>query len=201
VKQAYHHKDLRNALIDEALAVLSSEGSGALTLRELARRLGVTHTAPYAHFADKAALLEAVADVGFERLATLLANAGGSDDAAAALMAMGVAYLHFARENPNLYRLMFVDPELADDPDCQWSEGGERAFEALTGALARIGIPDGVEPRDLGAAVWSMVHGVAMLDIDRRMDNKTIRDAEEVLRLGSGLVLAGLREGRGKSAN
>ena len=75
VKQAYHHKDLRNALIDEALAILAQSGPNAITLRELARRLGVTHTAPYAHFADKKTLLEAVADEGFERL-TRPARAG-----------------------------------------------------------------------------------------------------------------------------
>ena len=201
MKQAYHHKDLRNALVDEALTVLDTEGAGALTLRELARRLGVTHTAPYAHFADKSALLEAVADVGFERLAALLAKADNDGDPAAALVAMGLAYLRFAQENTNLYRLMFVDPELADDPDCEWSPGGERAFETVIGAIVRVGVPEGIDPHDLGAVIWSMVHGVAMLDIDRRMNNKTLRSAEEVLRLGSGLMLAGLREGRGTSAN
>src|SRR5579859_6947084 len=102
VKQAYHHKDLRNALVDEAIAVLAEDGSGSLTLRELARRLGVTHTAPYAHFTDKKALLEVVADAGFERLAERIRSArNGAFDPAAAMEAMGSAYIDFARENAN----------------------------------------------------------------------------------------------------
>ena len=201
MKQAYHHKDLRNALIDEALSVLASGGSGEITLRELSRRLGVTHTAPYAHFADKLALLEAVANVGFERLAALLEGAASEDDPVKALSAMGSAYLGFAQENPNLYRLMFADPELADDPHCELGPAGERAFGALMHGLQRIGVPAGTDPRDLSAAVWSLVHGAVMLELDRRMNGKTMRSAEEVLRLGIFLVLRGLREGNGKSAN
>lgn len=194
VKQAYHHKDLRNALIDEALTVLASAGSGELTLRELARRLGVTHAAPYAHFADKNALLEAVSNEGFARLADRLEAAErASGDPGETLLAMGGAYFAFARENPNLYRLMFADAALADDPECELSPGGERAFATLTNALARVGVPKDVDARDLSAAVWSLVHGAAMLELDHRMSGKTMRSADEVLRLGSRLMLAGLR--------
>jgi len=192
VKQAYHHKDLRNALVDEALMVLATEDANALTLRELARRLGVTHAAPYAHFSDKRALLEAVANAGFERLAALLEQCDDPDPAAA-LAAMGLAYIRFARENANLYRLMFADPELADDPECELAPAGERAFTSVTRVLERIGVPEGTDPRDLAAAVWSLVHGVAMLEIDRRMNGKTLRSAQEVLELGTRLLLAGLR--------
>jgi AcrR family transcriptional regulator len=193
VKQAYHHKDLRNALIDEALAVLASEGAGALTLRELARRLGVTHTASYAHFNDKRALLHAVADAGFERLAHLLEQCEAEPDPRAAIAAMGRVYVRFARENANLYRLMFADPELADDPECELSPEGAAAFAALLRVLERIGPPPRVDVRDLAAAIWAMVHGISMLEIDRRLNGKTLRSAEEVLQLGSGLLLAGLR--------
>jgi AcrR family transcriptional regulator len=193
VKQAYHHKDLRNALIDEALSVLASEGSAALTLRELGRRLGVTHTAPYAHFADKRALLHAVSDAGFERLGFRLERAETTPEPVAALEAMGQLYIAFARENANLYRLMFTDSELADDPECELSVEGARAFAALMRVLERIGPPAGIDLRDLSATVWSMVHGIAMLEIDQRINEKTLRSAEEVLRLGVGLLLAGMR--------
>jgi AcrR family transcriptional regulator len=193
VKQAYHHKDLRNALVDEALAILAVGGPGDITLRELARRLGVTHTAPYAHFSDKRALLHAVSDAGFERLARLLERCELQPDPAHAIAAMGREYLRFARENANLYRLMFADPELADDPECELSPGGAAAFSALMRAVERIGPPAGVDVRDLSAAIWALVHGIAMLEIDRRINGKTMQSAEDVLALGSGLLLAGMR--------
>jgi AcrR family transcriptional regulator len=193
VKQAYHHKDLRNALIDEALAVLASEGSGALTLRELARRLGVTHTAPYAHFNDKSALLQAVSDAGFERLALLLRRCESEPDPDRAIAEMGHAYIRFARENANLYRLMFADPELPEDPEGEMSCEEAAALAVVMRVLERIGPPAGVDLRDLSVAIWSMVHGIAMLEIDRRVNEKTMSSAEDVLALGVDLLLAGMR--------
>lgn len=193
VKQAYHHKDLRNALIDEALKVLASEEPAELTLRELARRLGVTHTAPYAHFPDKQALLEAVADAGFLRLAERLeAVERGTQEPLQAFRAMAHAYLGFAQEQPNLYRLMFTDPELAHDPECEMSLEGERAFAVVVRTIERIGAPKGIDLRDLAAAVWSCVHGVAMLDLDKRIHGKTMQSPQTVLDLGTEMMLAGL---------
>lgn len=194
VKQAYHHKDLRNALVDEAIAVLADDGSGSLTLRELARRLGVTHTAPYAHFADKKALLEVVADAGFARLTERLQHAReGAKDVVGAFEAMGLAYVTFARENVNWYRLMFADPELVNDPECEMSEEGERAFGALIGAIAAFNPPPDIDVREFAVAVWAFVHGVAMLEIDQRIDSKTMQSAEDVLRLGTRVFVRGLR--------
>ena len=193
VKQAYHHKDLRNALVDEAIAMLADGGTSNVTLRELARRLGVTHTAPYAHFADKTALLEVVADAGFERLyQTLAAARDEATDPVSAFDAMGLAYVKFARENPNWYRLMFADPELACDPDVEWSEEGDRAFGVLVEAINAFGPPPGLDPRDFATAIWAFVHGVAMLEIDQRIDMKTMQSAEDVLRIGT-RVFTGLR--------
>ena len=126
VKQAYHHKDLRNALVDEAIAMLADGGTSNVTLRELARRLGVTHTAPYAHFADKKALLEVVADAGFQRLhEVLLAARMRANDPVSAFEAMGFAYVQFARDNPNWYRLMFADPELSQSALWVYPSGQE----------------------------------------------------------------------------
>jgi AcrR family transcriptional regulator len=194
VKQAYHHKDLRNALVDEAIAMLADDGSGSLTLRELARRLGVTHTAPYAHFTDKKALLEVVADAGFARLTERIQAARATtNDPAAAMEAMGLAYIAFARENANWYRLMFTDPELMNDPECQMSKEGEHAFEALIEAIAAFHPPADIDIQEFAVAVWSFVHGVAMLEIDQRIDSKTMQSAEDVLRLGTRVFVRGLR--------
>lgn len=196
MKQAYHHKDLRNALVDEAIALLAQAGSGNVTLRELSRRLGVTHTAAYAHFADKRALLEAVAEAGFARLADTLATTRAMNpNPADALGRMGLAYIRFARESANWYRLMFADSELVSDPECEMSAEGERAFAELVAVVAALGPPPGVDIRDLAVAVWAQVHGIAMLEIDARIDIKTMKSAEDVLHLATRLFVRGIRGG------
>lgn len=208
MKQAYHHKDLRNALVDEALTILAAEGSREITLRELARRLGVTHAAPYAHFADKTALLEAIADEGFTRLSAALAQASTVGAAAGEhLIAQGLAYVRFARENPNLYRLMFADPDLANDPECEWSEASNGAFMQLVNVLTAVGIPEGTDVALVALAAWSMVHGVAMLEIDRRFEGTATvppgkapaPDGDEIVRLLSNCLLLGLQTGAARS--
>jgi AcrR family transcriptional regulator len=189
VKQAYHHKDLRNALVDEALAILAESGPGAITLRELARRLGVTHTAPYAHFPDKRTLLEAVADEGFDRLTQLLEQAGASErDPSRRFVSQGIAYVQFARDNPNLYRLMFVDPELGHDPECAWSEQADRAFDVLLNVLSELGVPQDAD-NTLAAGIWALLHGVAMLEIDGRLHGKTTYHGKAALADGDAVVL------------
>ena len=195
MKQAYHHKDLRNALIDEALAVLAESGLASLTLRELARRLGVTHTAPYAHFPDKAALLNGVANVGFERLAAALAGAAADHgDPSAAFVSMGIAYVQFALRSPNLYRLMFVDPELdVTDDECDTSVGQD-AFEVLVEALGRLKPASSDDPRSLSVVVWAMVHGIAMLEIDKRTSTKSDLSASQLVAMASKVFMRGLRE-------
>jgi AcrR family transcriptional regulator len=194
VKQAYHHNDLRNALIEEAIKVLRESGIGGLTLRELARRLGVTHAAPYAHFADKQQLLIGVADVGFGLLADELVSAQqGHSDPAEAFVAMGVAYVRFAQSNPDLYRLMFVEADLPEE-ECEMSEEGERAFQILVKAIARLESPLPVPSEELAVAAWAMVHGVAMLEIDSRMKTKTSKSSVELLTLASKVFLRGMGE-------
>jgi AcrR family transcriptional regulator len=190
VKQAYHHKDLRNALVDEALAILAESGPGAITLRELARRLGVTHTAPYAHFADKKTLLEAAADAGFDQLTETLTRAGDAEsDSQRRFVAQGLAYVQFARDNPNLYRLMFVDPELANDPESVWSEQADRAFDVLLKVLLELGIPQGTEIRDVACGIWALLHGIAMLEIDGRLHGKRTFHGKAALADGDAVVL------------
>ena len=195
VKQAYHHKDLRNALVDEALRVLASDGPSALTLRELARRLGVTHAAPYAHFADKGALLEAVANVGFARLGAALAGArDAASEPAAAFRAMAHAYVDFACASPDLYRVMFADPALLHNDEHDMSPEGELAFGALVEAVVALGTSSEDDARVLSVVAWAMVHGIAMLEIDRRVSGKMLdRCTAELIDRSTGLFVAGLR--------
>src|SRR5918995_5657601 len=114
-RRPYHHGNLRRGLLDEALATIRTEGVERLTLREIGARLGVSRTALYRHFADKRALLAAVATEGFRTLREQLVSAweeGGRSPVGS--QAMGAAYVRFAVANPSHYRVMFsrfVDPE------------------------------------------------------------------------------------------
>ncbi|HTX57952.1 MAG TPA: WHG domain-containing protein [Candidatus Acidoferrales bacterium] len=190
MKQAYHHKDLRNALIDEALAILASGDAGQITLRELARRLGVTHSAPYAHFPDKRALLEAVEAAGFTRLTELLREAGRPEhDPARRFVAQALAYVQFARDNANLYRLMFADRELAHDPQCDWSPEGDQAFQIVLDDLSALGLPEGTDIRDAACGAWATLHGIAMLEIDGRLQGKIAIPGKAATPNGDAIVL------------
>src|SRR5215510_3558714 len=95
----YHHGDLRAALLEAAGRIVDKEGAAALSVREAARRARVSHNAPYRHFPDRQSLLAAIAAEGFARLGDALKNSHGK--------AMGEAYVHFALENPAVFRLMF----------------------------------------------------------------------------------------------
>jgi AcrR family transcriptional regulator len=169
----YHHGNLRRGLIDEAVATIRAEGVAGLTLREIGARLGVSRTALYRHFADKRALLAAVATEGFRTLRHQLAEAwAGGDRGRAAFDSMAVAYVRFAIANPSHYRVMFggfVDPA-AFDPELADEAAG--AFQSLVDALAalqRDAIMRGEDPVKMANFVWAVVHGVAMLGIDGQL--------------------------------
>jgi len=166
----YHHGNLRRALLDEALAMIRAEGVSALTLREIGSRVGVSRTALYRHFADKDALLGAVATEGFRTLRQELVAAwkpGGGREAA--FHAMGVAYVRFAVNNPSHYRVMFGGFLAKRPPDPELVSEGKGSFQALVDALTdlqRAGLLQGDDPVLMARHVWALVHGVAMLAID-----------------------------------
>jgi AcrR family transcriptional regulator len=196
-KRAYHHGNLRRALLDEALVTIRTEGVEGLTLREIAARLGVSRTALYRHFADKRALLAAVSTEGFRTLREELVGAweeGGGGRAG--FERMGVAYVRFAVANPSYYRVMFggfVDPE-ASDPDLAAEAAG--AFRALVDALAalqREGIVRGDDTQRLARFVWAVVHGVAMLGIDGQLPEAG--SVEELMRYALKRLRTGIEAG------
>lgn len=169
----YHHGNLRRALLDEALATIRADGVGALTLRGIGARVGVSRTALYRHFADKRALLAAVATEGFHRLRQQLVTAweeGGRGSAA--FDSMGVAYVRFAVANPSHYRVMFGGFVDAKTPEPELAAEGAAAFQALVDALAalqRDEVVRGDDPVLMARYVWAVVHGVAMLGIDGQL--------------------------------
>ena len=192
----YHHGNLRRALLDEALSTIRAEGVDGVTLREIGARLGVSRTALYRHFADKRALLTAVATEGFGTLRQQLVTAWEQNGRGrAAFEAMGVAYIRFAVANPSHYRVMFggfVDPD-ACDPELAAEAAG--AFQALVDALAALqgdGIMRAEDTVTMARFVWAVVHGVAMLGIDGQLREpgaveELTRYALERLRTGIGV--------------
>jgi AcrR family transcriptional regulator len=162
----YHHGDLRAACLSAALELLEEGGSGALSLRAVARRAGVAPSAPYRHYADRDALVSAVAAVGYRDLADGLAAASPAPRTADDLAAVAVAYVRFALRRPAMFRVMFAEP-----CDHGSTERGA-ATAAITGYLASI-VSDcfpGADPEALAVAVWAFVHGLAFLHLDGKVD-------------------------------
>jgi AcrR family transcriptional regulator len=156
----YHHGDLRRAVLAAAVAAIPEVGPAGLSLRDLARRAGVSHAAPAHHFGDKAGLLTAVAVEGYELLAEALTTAQRRTDD---FLELGVAYVRFAVEHRAHFEVMFR-PDLyhRDDPDLLVAQ--ERAGAALYAGAGSV--PTGQRGEDVrvaGVAAWSLVHGFASL--------------------------------------
>lgn len=159
--------DLRQALLAAAVATLDEVGADGLSLREVARRAGVSHAAPAHHFAGKAGLLTAVAAEGFGILVSYLASAqpGGAGQPADQLAALGRAYAQFAEENPGRFEVMFR-PGLLHAGDPAFQRAGDAAFQALRDHIAtcqRRGWREQAPTDALAAAAWALAHGIAVL--------------------------------------
>jgi len=166
----YHHGDLRRALLDAALDVLAEGQGWKFTLREIARRAGVSHTAAYKHFPDKAALLSELAAIGFERLRTDLdaALSNRSQASADSFVAMARAYVGFGLSNPNLYRLMF-SADARQRANVRRDDRGEAALDILIEFIEmgqRSGWLREGDAREFAGAGWAHLHGLTLLMID-----------------------------------
>jgi AcrR family transcriptional regulator len=194
----YHHGDLRRALIDTALTMVTEEGAWNFTLREVARRAGVSHAAPYNHFADKSALLAEVATLGFQALRRQMEAARRQPRSARqAMLGIATAYIRFGVEHPAHYRLMF-GPDFAErGRHPTLDEAGDATFAVLTTALERgqaAGeIRRGSVP-DQALAAWSLVHGLTTLLIDQRLSilGVSTAEAERQARLACTGLIEGL---------
>jgi AcrR family transcriptional regulator len=172
-KPRYHHGDLRHALIEASLALIAEEGFSALTLREVARRAGVTHAAPYRHFADKEALLAAVAEEGFRTMSSQMRERMALEQTPTGrLAACGVAYVLFAVNHPSHFRVMF-GPHFSRGIDHQeLAKEGGNSFGLLVQSLVegqKAGELREGEPLPLALMAWSQVHGLASLLVDGKL--------------------------------
>jgi len=173
-EKPYHHGDLKQALINAAEHILETEGLSALTLRAAARAVGVSHTAPQNHFGDLTGLLSEVAAGGHRKLSAAMSeavnNAGG--DARAKRLAMGRAYLAFAKAHPSLFTLMFRGEKLdATRPALHDALVAQR--QAMReGLVQAMNTGNSSEPADIAAkavAGWALVHGYVMLLMEGRL--------------------------------
>lgn len=207
-KPAYHHGDLRNALLEAATDLARDGGPEAVVLRAAARRVGVSPTAAYRHFAGQAELLNAVKELGKQRLTESMEAAGaaagpprsGPAGAEMRVRAIGRGYLAFALAEPGLYRVAFCrDPLTLSSPDAEPDPGegdgwGFRSFAILAQALDALVEHGRLAPeRRVGAELtaWATVHGLAMLILDGPLSRLTAEQADVVTERAFDAIIAG----------
>lgn len=174
----YHHGDLRRALVESALEALAEGGTEALGLRELARRVGVSAAAPYRHFKDRQALIQAVAAAGFQRFDAAIDAARQAAPSDEQFAAMAEAYVQFALDHPRLYRLMFSS-ELGRFEDPELKRAADAAYAGLAVAAAK---EDPEAPGEAAIASWAFVHGLSLLLLDRQLLNVSPENAAPLVR-------------------
>lgn len=175
-KKTYHHGDLKNALLTAAEKLLEQQGVAGITLREVAKLAAVSHTAPYRHFKDKQALLAALAQTGFERLAqsTQTSMSKAKDDPLQQLHLATRAYVYLATSHPEMTYLMFGGVLRPFDQDETLKAASSQAFESLLQVIRNgqaANLYQDKPTQTLAIAVWSQVHGLSMLVTGKHMGN------------------------------
>jgi AcrR family transcriptional regulator len=179
----YHHGDLRRALLDAALVLVTEHGPAALSLREVARRAGVSHAAPTHHFGNKAGLLTAIAADGYHLLARALEEAAAiRGDATTVFREQGVAYVLFATEHPAHFAVMRA-PYLLDVDNAELAAARDSAGAQLrSGPAGLAGSDDATTP----LAAWALVHGLASLLLEGNIRLGPGDDVETLARAVTG---------------
>jgi len=164
----YHHGNLKNVLIEAAIAQIATHGARALSLRELARSIGVSHASTYRHFPNKESVLATIAEQGFEKLTRAMEEAARphTGDPLEMLQATGVAYVDFGVSHPHHLQVMFGDLITHHDIYPALVEASKKAYEVLV-SVVRDGQQTGrivaQDERLVALAAWAQVHGLAML--------------------------------------
>lgn len=174
-RDQYHHGDLARALTDVAGELLEKDGPDAVTLRAVAKRVGVSPAAVYRHYTDKNALLAAVAAAGFAQLAEAFRRsqaAAAGQDPLTRLRALGLAYLCFAGDHPRLYRLLFGIERPSARANARLASESAETYRLLEAAAAAA-LPPASGAREIAraaTAAWSLVHGYAMLRLEGQLE-------------------------------
>ncbi len=190
VMSAYHHGDLREAILAEAANVIRTRGPDALSLRAIAKTLGVSHTAFRHHFGSREGVLTALAIEGHKSLAEAL---GSVPRTTGALVETGVAYVEYATQHPGHFAVMFR-PELLDRTDPDLSAAAGATFAILSAGVRSLGHATEEDTAAATIAAWSIVHGIATLSLTGALDAAQIREAVaggdllEITRRASGML-------------
>lgn len=202
-KDRYHHGDLREELLRASLQLIESEGLAAVSLRKVAREYGVSPGAPYHHFADRAALMSALAARGFEILGAAMTSARETaPDPRAALIAMATGYVAFARDHSAYFRIMFR-PELSQpDKHPDTEAAGDAAFAVLEATVADAvasGFLPAADAETMALAWWSLAHGMASLTVDGKFALRATQSGTTPQALATRItrIFADLIDGRG----
>ncbi len=183
LKRDYHHGDLSNALVEAAARLMVERGIGNVSLREVARKAGVSHAAPYHHFGNKSELLAAVAEEGFKRFDTYQVRAlrSAPKDPMQKLKALGHAYVRFAIAHPTFFRIMFRYDIKETDRHFSLGAVAKRTFDRLLNtvceSLKKENKP--VDPMLASIRAWALVHGLATLWLDGRLNK--MPEAKEMI--------------------
>ena len=195
-KSNYHHGHLREALLDAAHLLIAEHGPADFTLAEACRRAGVSTAAPYRHFADRSALIDALAARGFTLLTERLRTARDRHEQGSvqSIVSMGQAYVAFAAAEPALVRLMFGRHRLPPPTEQAMAEGPgcfNVLLEAVVAWLSKTGGTP-AEQLDIAVPLWTIVHGTSHLLIDHDFDNVAPgTDVDELVARATEAFLAG----------
>ena len=175
----YHHGDLKNALIKAGVGILSKEGVGGLSLRKVAQRAGVSHSAPYAHFADKQSLIAAISTEGFKQLyaeldSAVLACAG---DPRQQLMEGAWAYVQFAMNNTDTFRIMFSGVLEKEKEYPSFVEISRKTFDRVVDIVRSCqdaGVLRATPPEIMAVSVWGQLHGIVSLALEGQIPHMVL---------------------------
>lgn len=187
-KKNYHHGDLKNALIEAGIEILASEGVHALTLRKVAQRAGVSHAAPYAHFADKQALIAAISTAGYQKIQRCVERVWqeNQDNPLRLLVYMAWEYIQFAVNEPAHFKITFSGVVEKEQDYPALVEATQKSMALFTKIVAKCqdaGILHPGPAEWMAVSLWGSIHGLVMLRLEAQIPHTVLenRDWPEML--------------------